>query len=85
LGIVDEFKRGYEGSASYRYEVAGKIVTCSHCGGQEFEEGSALLNTGGLTFLNLDWVNREASLLECVNCGKVEWFTREPARKRVST
>ena len=29
-GLFEGFKRGYEND--YEYEIAGKTVTCSHCG-----------------------------------------------------
>ena len=76
VGIIDSFKRGYEGSA--RYAVAGKHVACSHCGGEEFEAGAALLNTTGMTFLNIDWANRNATLLICKKCSHIEWFLEDP-------
>ncbi|TDB36805.1 MAG: DNA-binding protein [Actinobacteria bacterium] len=75
-GIIEHFKRGYEGDA--RYSVAGKGVVCSHCGGNEFDAGAALLNTRGMTFLNLDWANRNATLLICTNCSHIEWFLEDP-------
>ncbi len=30
MGFFEGFKRGYEND--YEYEIAGKTVTCSHCG-----------------------------------------------------
>ncbi|MBN2405459.1 MAG: DNA-binding protein [Coriobacteriia bacterium] len=79
-GFFEELKRGYKGDDSQHYRVAGIQVTCSHCGGQEFDTGSALLNTTGMTLLGLDWANRDASLLICAKCGHVEWFLAEPER-----
>ncbi|MGZ8920754.1 MAG: hypothetical protein ACXW3L_07210 [Limisphaerales bacterium] len=47
-----------------RYRVAGKVVKCSHCGGELFEWGSAFVQVvGGLA-------------LECVKCSHVESFGR---------
>lgn len=81
-GFIESFKAGLsEPSGPGPYKVAGLAVTCPHCGGRAFDEGSALLNTAGLTFLNLDFVNREAFLLECAKCGRIEWFMREPVRE----
>jgi len=39
-----------------------------------------MLNTVGLTFLELDWANRSGSLLICVKCSHIEWFLEEPER-----
>ena len=77
-GIIESFRQGYTGDDSQRFTVADVPVRCSHCGGEAFETGSALLNTTGLTFLQLDWANRNANLLICVRCGHVEWFLNDP-------
>ena len=61
-----------------RYSVAGKSVTCAHCGRDLFIEGRALLNTAGMSFMNLDWANRSAATLACTNCGRIEWFLADP-------
>ena len=59
------------------YEVADRIVDCSHCGSKRFEKSTAQLNTAGLTFLGLDWANRNATILICARCGHIEWFLEE--------
>ncbi len=64
------------------YHLEGKSVTCMHCGGQEFDRGSALLNTPGMTFFGLDWANRTATILSCRRCGRIEWFARAPEEIR---
>ncbi|HSK46666.1 MAG TPA: DNA-binding protein [Coriobacteriia bacterium] len=80
-GFIDGFKQGLsEPTGPGCFQVAGVQVKCSHCGGEKFDEGSALLNTPGLTFFNLDWANRDAFLLVCDRCGKIEWFMQEPTR-----
>jgi len=61
-----------------RYAVAGKFVACTHCQRDRFVEGSALLNTAGMSFMNLDWANRAAATLTCTNCGRIEWFLSDP-------
>lgn len=77
-GIIESFKQGYEGRDSGRYEIGGQPVRCSHCGGESFDPGSALLNTRGLTFLGIDFANRGANLLICTACTHIEWFLDEP-------
>ncbi|MBM4174862.1 MAG: DNA-binding protein [Ignavibacteria bacterium] len=62
------------------YSISGKHVTCSHCGGEQFQKKDILLNTPGLTFLGLDWANRTAITLICSSCRKIEWFAKEPER-----
>jgi hypothetical protein len=66
------------GPSGEPFEVAGKPVRCSHCGGERFLKGRAQLNSAGLTFLNLDWANRSAATLACVECGRLEWFLADP-------
>lgn len=72
MGFFESFNHGLRGDCSY--EIAGRTVTCSHCGGQDFEKSDAQLNTAGLTFLGLDWANRRATVLACKGCGHLEWF-----------
>jgi len=62
------------GEAS-RFEAGGRTVVCTHCGHDLFESKDILLNTRGLTFFNLDWLNRSAMALLCANCGLVQIFT----------
>ena len=61
-----------------RYSAGGQEIACPHCGQQSFEEGSAQLNTAGLTFLNLDWLNKSATILICTNCSRIQWFAKPP-------
>ena len=74
-----------------RFAAAGRPVTCPHCGRDTFQRGAALLNTAGMTLLELDWLNKSATTLACTRCGLVQWFVRAlvelPARptKRAPT
>lgn len=61
--------------------VAGKEVVCPHCGGRYFEMGSVQLETQGISFLNLDWASRNASVLVCTRCSHIEWFLKHPEVK----
>lgn len=40
-----------------------------------------MLNTPGMTFMNLDWLNATASILVCVDCHHIEWFAKPPAAR----
>jgi predicted nucleic-acid-binding Zn-ribbon protein len=80
IGFLEEFKRAYVGDDTQHYQVAGKEVRCPHCGGNNFDGASALLNTAGLTLLGLDWANRSAHVLICTACGHVDWFLQKPDR-----
>ena len=76
--------KGLKGAAAAlnadEYSVNGVNVKCTHCGDQHFDTGEAQLNTAGLTFINLDWANRSASVLICKKCSFIMWFLKEPKR-----
>ncbi|RJQ08071.1 MAG: hypothetical protein C4551_05895 [Bacillota bacterium] len=59
-------------------EVAGHRLVCPICGADRFTQGRSLLNTRGLTFLRLDWANREADNYICASCGHILWFLPSP-------
>ena len=80
MALLDDFRRGYAGDDTQHYRIADKLVVCPHCGGKDFDHGTAQLNTAGMTFLNLDWANRSAHTLTCVNCSRIEWFLQKPER-----
>ena len=62
---VDEFRSG------------DRDIVCTQCGGSHFERRKVLLNTRGLTYLNLDWLNKGAMALICKQCKMVQLFARE--------
>ncbi len=63
---------------SNSYQLAGRAIRCPHCGHNQFDQATALLNTPGMTFFGLDWANRTASLLSCRQCGRIEWYLQAP-------
>ncbi len=75
MGFFGNMQKAMNGEpAGDVFEVAGITVTCSHCGGTHFQERDAQLNTAGMTFLDLDFLNTTARVLECTQCGHLEWF-----------
>ncbi|MGC7872010.1 hypothetical protein ACPUYX_10840 [Desulfosporosinus sp. SYSU MS00001] len=82
--FIEGLKRGAkaikESFGPSRYEVATIKVICPHCKNDVFEEGSAQLNTAGATFLNLDWLNKSATILICTRCGLIQWFMESPEK-----
>lgn len=79
-GLRGAFSAGGEAFGPGKYSVEGRRVTCPHCGGEDFAEGSAQLNTAGMTFLELDWANKSAHTLMCAQCSRIEWFGQAPDR-----
>lgn len=59
------------------YLAADIKVKCPHCAGTEFQGQKVLMNTSGMTFLGLDWLNNEAFVLKCDRCGQLQWFAEE--------
>ena len=53
----------------------GHDLICPHCQNDRFYERTSLLNTSGMSLLNLDWLNQSATNYICSNCGRIEWFT----------
>lgn len=56
--------------------ILGKPLRCAHCGGDQFATQDVMLNTRGLTLLNLDFLNKSADAHICTSCGRIEWFVR---------
>lgn len=56
------------------WKVQGKQVSCSHCGGWEFERREALLRRAPTTALGTDGVDHVVTILVCTNCGHAETF-----------
>ena len=80
--FLNRLKRAYNAALSVNtpksYSINNKQVICFYCGCNEFEEGSALLNTSGMTLMNLDWADRSATILICTQCGYIHWFLNQP-------
>ena len=57
--------------------VQGRKLICPVCGNNQFWKRKTLMNTPGMTFMGLDWANREAENYVCDSCGYIMWFLRE--------
>lgn len=56
------------------YTVRGIDLKCPVCNNDQFTTRRVLLNTPGMTFLNLDWADKNASCFVCSNCTHILWF-----------
>lgn len=54
--------------------VAGRTLTCAHCGGDRFDSRSAKLNTTFFEMFDLAWANRTATCYVCRTCSRIDWF-----------
>jgi hypothetical protein len=57
-----------------RVLVLDKPLACLVCGGGEFARREVAINTKGMTFMNLDWLNRSGDGAVCTACGYVHVF-----------
>lgn len=55
-------------------EVKGHRLVCPVCKGVNFVERTTMLNSRGMTFLGLDWLNQSALNYICETCGYIFWF-----------
>ena len=82
--FMDRLKRAtkaaFEEIGPGQFTQDDKPIRCPHCGNDHFEEGTAQLNTAGMSFLNLDWADRSATILACTRCGRIEWYLDRPER-----
>ena len=56
----------------------GRALRCPHCQHDLFYQRSWLLNTPGMTFFGMEWLNDSATCYVCAQCGRIEWFTEVP-------
>ncbi len=54
--------------------INGKSLVCPVCGHDEFWKRKTLMNTPGLTFMGVEWANKQADNLICDSCGYIFWF-----------
>lgn len=52
----------------------GQTLACDSCAGSTFEQHHWKLQTTGMTFMNLDWANRDATCFVCATCRRIHWF-----------
>jgi len=73
-GLKAAAKSLADGPPAESFRVAGKPVTCPHCGSILFRRHKASLNTAASSITNTEWMDREACALVCANCSRIEWF-----------
>jgi len=50
------------------------FLSCHVCGGLTFASREVKMTTTGMTFLDLDWLNKSADGVICLRCGYVHVF-----------
>ncbi len=56
------------------FRAAGKLVECPHCENILFHKKKFSLNTAMSSLTGTEWTDREACVLVCANCSRIEWF-----------
>ena len=78
FGKAKLFDSTKEPSGIHSYQSLEKTISCPHCGNNQFVQRRALLNTPGMTFFDLDWANKTATILVCSRCTHIHWFFDPP-------
>ncbi|GAA3138376.1 hypothetical protein GCM10010466_31650 [Planomonospora alba] len=52
----------------------GLALQCDTCRNETFEYHRWKLQTTGMTFMGLDWANRDATCFVCTECRRIHWF-----------
>jgi uncharacterized protein (DUF983 family) len=58
-------------------QVQGHPLKCPVCGYGKFWTRRTLMNTPGMTFLGVEWANKQADNYVCNRCSHILWFFRE--------
>jgi hypothetical protein len=62
------------------YKIGGRRLLCPLCSNDTFDQRPMLMNTTGMSFMNLDWLNESACALVCRSCSRIEIFMKAPDR-----
>lgn len=57
-----------------KHVVVGNEMNCEICGHNLFFKRKGQINTAGLSFFELDWLNATANCVVCAQRGYVHWF-----------
>ena len=60
------------------FQSGGHDVVCTQCRGTRFQRRKIILNTRGLAFFDMEWLNKGAMALTCEECGLIQLFARVP-------
>jgi hypothetical protein len=58
----------------HEYDVQGKPLACPICGNRRFESRRGVMDTRGMTYMNLSWLNRGSTEYICQVCLYVMTF-----------
>lgn len=67
----------------FKYRAAGRNVICKHREGDSFSAKQVLQNSVLASLVGFDWANRQATALQCVDCGQITWFAQKPVKTEI--
>lgn len=62
----------------FRCVLKGKSFSCSHCGNDLFFKSKGEANTRFMSFIDLDWLDPQMTILRCSECGLLFWLNDPP-------
>ena len=63
-----------------RYALKSKSFSCSHCGGELFYQSKGQTNTRLSSFLGLEFLDQQMTVLICSECGLLFWMSETPQK-----
>jgi len=73
-GLKEAAKAMVSPPKAQSFSAVGRLVECRHCENILFHKNKASLNTSASSIFGTEWLDREASVLICANCSRIEWF-----------
>jgi len=64
----------WSGPLSASLFIAGKPLSCKHCGHVKFQKREGILVTSWVDFFGFSFWNHSGSCYSCIDCGHIEWF-----------
>lgn len=71
----------WSGRVTARVHIAGKPLSCQHCGNTQFQKREGILVTSLVCLFRFDYWNQSAACYTCIQCGCVHWFVRPTEEK----
>lgn len=73
-GLKAAAKSLVAGRKAESFRACGKLVECPHCENILFHKRKVSLSSAFSALTNTEWTDKEASVLVCANCSRIEWF-----------
>jgi hypothetical protein len=74
-------RKSKEWFGPFKYSLNGKDFSCSHCGNELFYKNKGQTNTRLSTFMGLDFLDEQMTILICSECGLLFWMNSKPHKR----